>query len=210
MRLMLPACLAALLLAPASANARVVLDEGHVDYAARLIGGRLEARIKDDTGRIVRWRKVGSVVFHARSSTRTRLPADGSMSFLGRAGTRVWVLPQTQRAGVLWAGWNTEEISSRQVRGPVQWTLRRVQGPGRLAVFQTGSFGDHDVLFNSRDGLPDTRRVALGVHAHGNWAFTAAGHYRLTFRLHARTRSGKGLHSAATLRIAVGDVDPDR
>jgi surface-anchored protein len=90
------------------------------------------------------------------------------------------------------------------VRGAVTWTLRRVRGPGQVAVFQTGSFGDHDVIFNSRNGLPDARRVPLDTHAHGNWAFTAEGRYRLTFSFKLRTRAGRTLRSTATLRVAVG------
>jgi putative ABC transporter-associated repeat protein len=210
MRLVLATITLAIALPPADAAARVVLADGHVDYAARVVGGKLQSRIKDSTSGRVIWRRPGGVVFHARPGTRTRLPDDGAMDFLGDPGDPVWVLPQTQESGILWAGWNTEQITKRRVRGAVRWTLRRVRGPGRVAVFQTGAFGDHDILFNSTDGLPDRRRVPLGTHAHGNWAFTAVGRYRLTFELRAAARSGRLLRSTATLAVAVGDVDPSR
>jgi surface-anchored protein len=39
------------------------------------------------------------------------------------------------------------------------------------------------VLVNSRDGLPDSRPLAAGSHAHANWAFSDAGSYTLTFEV---------------------------
>jgi putative ABC transporter-associated repeat protein len=194
-----------LALGPASASATVTLSQGHVDaVAARLSGGRLRFLVKDDTGSRVRWRDPGDVVLRVGANARYRLPSGRGLSFIGRPGQTVWLIPQTQKRGVIWAGWNTEQVSSRRLRGPVAWRLDRVRGPGRVAIYQTGSFGKADVLFSSARRTPQSRTIPLGVHAHGNWAFTARGSYRLTFTLSATSRAGKRLSDTRTLTLRVG------
>ncbi|MBF6620440.1 MAG: TIGR03773 family transporter-associated surface protein [Patulibacter sp.] len=191
---------------PSVASAKTVtLSNGHVDaVAARISGGRLRFVVKDDTGSRVRWRDPKSVVIRVGSNARYRLPSGRALSFIGRPGQTVWLIPQTQKRGVVWAGWNTEQVSSRQLRGPVGWRLDRVRGPGRVAIYQTGSFGRPSVLFNSAQRTPQSRTIPLGVHAHGNWAFTARGTYRMTFTLSATSRSGKRLSDTRTLTLRVG------
>jgi surface-anchored protein len=190
----------ALLLTP-PAHAQVLAD-GHVDYAARLVDGRLRSLIKDGTGASPVWREPAAVTFAVADAARTTVPA--STPFLGRPGDTVWVLPQVQRTGVLWAGWNTEELGSAQVDGPVAWRLDSVSGPGHVTLFQTGVFGEPDVLFSSADGLPDSRSVPLGTHAHGNWVFTREGAYRLTFTMSARLTGGATSQDTQTLAVQVG------
>lgn len=185
--------------------ARVTLSQGHVDaVAARVENGRLRFRVKDDTGSRVRWRSPSDVVIRVGSNARYRLPNGRALSFIGRPGQTVWLIPQTQKRGVIWAGWNTEQVSSRQLRGPVAWRLDRVRGPGRVAIYQTGSFGTPNVLFSSARRVPQSRSIPLGVHAHGNWAFTARGTYRMTFTISATSRAGKRLSDTRTLTLRVG------
>jgi putative ABC transporter-associated repeat protein len=188
---------------PAAADAKVTLSEGHVDVAAaRIVDGKLRSYVKDDTGDRVVWRDPATVVTRVVNKARVRLPA--GMGFIGPRGKRVWMIPQVQKRGVIWAGWNTEEITRRQIRGGVAWTLRKVRGPGRVVVFQTGSFGDEDVLFNSRRGMPQGYTIPVGTHAHGNWAFTKRGTYKMRFTMSVRTRRGKRQSDTATLTFKVG------
>jgi anchored repeat ABC transporter substrate-binding protein len=194
--------------AAASASGPVVLAAGHVDWAARIVSGRLQALVKDGTrgaGAVV-WREPGDVVFALGAAARVALPEGTGLDSLGRAGDRVWLIPQVQREDVLWAGWNTEAIDAGQVSGAIVWRLAAVDGPGAVAIFQTGSFGDADVLFDSADGLPDAHAIPLGTHAHGNWAFTQPGVYRLRFELSARAASGERLRDVERLTVAVGDA----
>lgn len=186
----------------------VVLDAGHVDYAARLEEGVLRSRVKDGTvaGR-TEWRDPASTVLHLTSAGATEIP-DAGFEFLGAAGTPIWQIPQTQQAGLLWLGWNTEELSSADVDGSVTWTLDAIDGPGDLAVFAYDAFGSPEVIFNSRDGVGDSHQIALGTHAHGNWAFTAQGAYRVTFTHTATLASGAAVSDTQTALIAVGDTDP--
>ena len=188
------------LLAPSPAHAEV-LAEGHVDYAVRLVDGDLHTFVKDGTrsGAPV-WRDPATVVFGVRPGARTTIPAGARTAFLGRAGDPIWMIPQVQRAGILWAGWNTEELGAGSLEGPITWTLDAVAGPGDVTVFQTGAFGDPDILFRSSDGLPDAREIPLGIHAHGNWAFSREGDYRLTFTFHGRRPSGDVVADTADAR----------
>lgn len=199
---LMPVATAGALLFPATATAQVLAD-GHVDYAARIIDGRLRSLVKDGTrsGTTV-WREPSAVTFSVGDGARTTVPS--SAPLLGRTGDTVWVLPQVQRAGVLWAGWNTEALTSAQVDGPVAWRLDAVDGPGDVTVFQTGVFGEPDVLFRTADGLPDTREVPVGTHAHGNWVFTREGAYRLTFTMSARLQGGETVQDTQTLPVTVG------
>jgi putative ABC transporter-associated repeat protein len=186
----------------ATAHAAVTIADGHVDVgSARIVDGRLRSYVKDASeGRVV-WRDPSTVVIRVVDRARVRLPS--GMEFIGRRGQTVWMIPQVQKRGIVWAGWNTEEISRRQIRGGVGWKLRSVSGPGRVVLFQTGSFGDERVLFNS-SSLPQTYTIPPGTHAHGNWAFTARGTYRMRFTMSIRTRSGKRQRANATLTFRVG------
>jgi putative ABC transporter-associated repeat protein len=212
----LPIAVALAFATPGVANAdAVVLGEGHVDYGARMVAGQLRSQIKDGTqgaDRVV-WREPADVLFEIRPAAKLSVPSDARLRFLGPSGSSVWMIPQVQQAGILWAGWNTEELTSADVHGAVTWTLQAVQGPGTVAVFQTGAFGDPDVIFNSADGLPDSRAVPLGVHAHANWTFSAPGRYALTFQMTATRAGGGALSDTQTLAVqvdapAAGGSDP--
>lgn len=185
------------------AAARTVLSSGHVDaVAARIDGGRLLSTLKDSTdGRTV-WRDPSTVTIRVVSKARTTVPA--GLGVVGRKGSPVWLIPQVQRSGVIWAGWNTEAVSSAQVRGAIRWTVSSVSGPGKLVLFQSGSFGEADVLFDSGARLPQGISIPLGTHAHGNWAFTRPGTYKVAYRLSARSASGKTLGDSSTLTFSVG------
>jgi len=175
------------------------LSNGHADYAVRLVAGALQARIKDGTqpGTPV-WRDPAAVTIRLTSAAGTTSPG-GAFSFLGPKGTPVWQIPQTQKPGVIWLGWNTEELKPGQVPGDtVNWRLDKVTGPGRVSVFEFNSFGQPHVIFNSADGLPDTYQIPIGTHAHGNWSFTEPGTYNLTF-----THSTPTSRTTSTLRVVV-------
>jgi putative ABC transporter-associated repeat protein len=193
----------ALTVSPGAATAKVTLADGHVDAAsAKIVGGKLRTYVKDATkGRVV-WRDPSDVVIRVVDRAKVTLPA--GMDFIGRRGATVWMIPQVQRQGIIWSGWNTEEITSKQIRGGITWQLTKVVGPGRVVVFQTGSFGDEKVVFNSGRGLPQTYTIPTGTHAHANWAFTKRGKYRLTYTMRVTTRSGKRQSATATLTHQIG------
>jgi putative ABC transporter-associated repeat protein len=194
---------------PVTSTAGVVLAAGHVDYAVRLVGGKLVSQVKDGTvAGTTTWRAPGSVVFHVVDKAATNVPGGTQFAFLGKPGDRIWQIPQTQQAGVLWLGWNTEELKSTDVSGDVTWRLDKVDGPGALAVFEFDPFGKPVLAFNSGDGVPDSYAVRLGTHAHGNWTFTKQGIYHVTFTHTAKLASGAQSSDQQTVTFAVGPVDP--
>lgn len=192
-------------LAATPASAATTISSGHVDaVSGRIVEGRLRMYVKDastGSGR-VRWRAPSTVTLRLTDRAKVKLPS--GLSFVGATGSSAWLIPQVQRSGVVWAGWNTEELGTKQLRGPVRWSLRKVTGPGRAVIYQTGSFGDATVLFSSARRFPQSTSVPLGVHVHGNWAFTKRGTYRMSFALQGTSRAGRSLKANGTLRVRVG------
>ncbi len=187
---------------------RQVIADGHVDMGPQLSGDTWTIRIKDDRSSPAVWRETADVVLSIKDNAKITVPAGAD--FLGRRGDTVWLLPQSQQAGIVWPGWNTQHQSVVSgVKGNVTWTLRGVNGPGRFALFLTGSFGKADVLFDSAKSFPQQLAVPLNTHAHGNWAFTKPGLYRLAVQMSGTTTTGKAVTDTKTLTIAVGDsTDP--
>ncbi|GHI93813.1 TIGR03773 family transporter-associated surface protein [Streptomyces olivaceus] len=192
------------------ATEKVVIDDGHVDaIAGKMVNGALRTLFKDsrDPSDTV-WREPSSVVLHVKPRAKQHVPAGSAYAFLGRAGSDFWLIPQVQQQGVVWAGWNTEDLTGKDLKGPVDLALTKVSGPGTLAVWETAGLGTPEVVYNSGDGLPDGRKVDLGVHAHANWAFSKEGTYKVTFRLSGTLASGRTASDTRTYTFAVGDVDP--
>ncbi|WBB95850.1 MULTISPECIES: TIGR03773 family transporter-associated surface protein [unclassified Solwaraspora] len=190
-------------------GSRVVIDDGHVDMGPELTGADWTIRLKDDTVSPPVWRDLSDVVLHVKDNAKITVPDNAD--FLGAPGDEVWLLPQGQRAGIVWPGWNTQHPSVvAGVRGPVVWTFTGVDGPGRFALFLTGSFGESEVLFDSSARLPQRLDIPINTHAHGNWAFSEPGIYRLAFEMSATTSSGSTLTDSRSLTVAIGDAtDPD-
>jgi surface-anchored protein len=172
--------------APAEA-ATVTLVSGHVDvldvdYAA----GALSLSVNDGTGTTEVERDPADVVLQVPAAAKITVPSGSGWSFLGSPGSTAWVLPQASTAGLLWAGWNTAEIPSGVLQSnTVTVKLAGVTGPGAVSVY-TVSAGTPAKLYDSSDGLPDTRTVTRNVHAHANWGFTQAGTYSVTFEVTGR------------------------
>jgi surface-anchored protein len=180
----------ALAATPAQA-ATVTLTSGHadvldVDYSA----GALTLTVNDD----VTERNPADVILQVPAAAKITVPAGAAWSFLGAAGGTAWVLPQASTSGLLWAGWNTTEVPSGIFQSnSVTFRLNSFTGPGQVSVY-TVSAGTPTRLFDSSDGLPDTRTVAYNAHTHANWGFTQAGTYTVTFEV-----TGKLLSTGATV-----------
>jgi surface-anchored protein len=188
----------------------VVLNDGHVDLIAPRVldGGDLTTQVKDGTAGPDRavWRDPADVVLHLVPAARNTVPVDPAYSFLGTPGAPVWLIPQTQIPGIVWAGWNTESLSPQDVTGAVNLRVTAVDGPGRLGIFLTGIIPT--VLVDSGNGLPDVITVPLGTHAHANWGFGAEGTYRIAIEVAANLADGRTVTDSDIFTIAVGDVDP--
>jgi putative ABC transporter-associated repeat protein len=192
------------------ATGRKVFADGHVDMGPQLDGNTWRVRIRDDTGSPPVWRELSDVVIHAVDKAKIKVPSGTDYAFLGPAGSDVWLLPQAQQSGIVWPGWNTQDPSVvNGTSGNVTWRLTSVNGPGEYKLFLTGSFGKPDVLFDSAKSLPQQMAIPPNTHAHGNWAFTKPGVYRLGVQMTATTKAGKSVTDTRTLNVAVGSVDPN-
>lgn len=183
-----------------------VIDNGHIDLAARPVDGSLRFQIKEGTASDHEWYEPDEVVLHVKPAAKRRIPA--GHEFLGKTGDPVWWLPLQQIDGLVWPGWSTEEYARADIDGDITYRLDKVQGPGAVAVFNSDSFGSVDVRLNSGDGLPDGLPHSVHAHSHWNWTFTEEGVYRLTFTVGATLADGTKVSDTETLAWAVGDVDP--
>jgi surface-anchored protein len=179
---------------PAQA-ATVTLTSGHVDVLdVDYTAGTLALTVNDDVAE----RNPADVIFQVPAAAKITVPSGSAWSFLGTAGGTAWVLPQGNTSGLLWAGWNTAEVPTGVFQSnSVTFRLNSFTGPGHVSVY-TVSAGTPTRLFDSSNGLPDTRTVTYNVHTHANWGFTAAGTYTLDFEV-----TGKLLSTGATVTTGV-------
>ncbi|MEN3614885.1 choice-of-anchor M domain-containing protein [Plantactinospora sp. ZYX-F-223] len=130
------------------------------------------------------------------STSAITVPSGSAWNCLGAAGSTVYVAPQAENPGLIWAGWNTEDVPTAQ--GPVRMELvgvSSVPAGGRFALYTTDAFGTPTFRLNSTTttGCPISvwpGNIGAGTHAHGNWAFSAPGTYTLSFRATAQGGSG--------------------
>jgi surface-anchored protein len=198
------------LAAPAQAAPLVVLDKGHVDVVdVEYANGGLELHIHDETVDPGVERDPKDVLLRVLGSARTTVPNDPSYAFLGSSDSPVWILPQVQDPNLLFAGLSTEEITPGALANDqVALQLCAVSGPGKVSLFTTDAVGNPTILFNSRDGLPDTTTLTAGGHKHANWSFTAAGTYRFTFHATARVAGGNEPISSAPFTVTFQVLNP--
>lgn len=192
-----------------TATGRTVIEQGHVDMGPRFVAGRWTIQVRDDSVRPSVWRNLPDVVLRATDAAKVQVPDGPAYNFLGRPGSRVWLLPQVQASGILWPGWNTQDPEvATTVRREVTWRLDRVSGPGRFVLFLNGEFGRPEMVFDSAAGGPRETGIDVNTHVHGNWVFTAPGSYLIEVRMTAQTVDGRQVEDRQTLRMFVGRGDP--
>ena len=174
---------ALVLLTATPASAATILTTGHVDVVdVDYTSGTLSVQLLDGTsGSSVR-RDPATVELAVLPAAKTTVPTSPAYSFLGAPGSQVWILPQSQNPNLLWAGWNSTDVATGVFQAnSLTFSLLSVSG-GQLSIY-TQSLSTPTVLFTSGDGLPDSKPLASGAHAHANWAFSTAGTYTVTFRV---------------------------
>ncbi|BCJ50405.1 hypothetical protein Asp14428_18800 [Actinoplanes sp. NBRC 14428] len=195
------------------ATGRAVLEAGHVDIGPRLRDGKWTIQIHDDHAVPAVWRDPAATVLRVRDTARQTVPDDENYAFLGAdPGSQVHVVPQTEKPGVIWIGWNTQDPGVlKAISRGVTMTLRGVQGPGDLTVFlQSGNLGAPQVLWSSAKRFPQPMWVETNTHTHANWVFGKPGSYLLAVDITADLADGSTTAASAVLRLAVGDAtNPD-
>lgn len=195
-------------IAPAAALAQQapdVITKGHMDLIeVTRDGNGLRIMTKDDTGAAPVFREPNSFQIRVPNQALTDVPA--GFGFLGAAGSKVYLLPQTQNRDLVWPGWSTERLSGGQLVGDsIELSLAGAKGPGNLVMFTTDQFGTPSVQFDGADA-GRTLRVPIRTHTHTNWSFSSAGTYEVTFEVRGEI-PGEGISTArATYVFLVGDT----
>lgn len=189
------------------ATDQAVLGDGHVDIGPRYVDGDWTLLVHDGTTATPVWRSTANTVFQVGDVALTTVPDDPDYAFLPAApGTDVHVVPQAQQPGVVWVGWNTQDPAVMDTidRGATL-TLRGVEGPGEVVMFlQSGTLGEPEVLWDSREAYPQDLWVEVNTHTHANWVFSEPGVYLVEVQVSAALVSGETESDTQVLRFAVG------
>lgn len=192
---------------------RYVLESGHVDITAALKDGSLAISLKDDTGLVTKesmHRDLNDVLLAVDDNTR-RVRSSGMMhpelDFIGPEGTPFYGLPQTQTRGVIWPGWNTQNIDYIQLDGSVTLHIDPQDIPegAVYGLYEEDFAGTPNIFVNSAAG--DTSiDVEFATHVHSNWVFTQPGTYTFDTYYTATLKDGTQLRSPAGQKLvfAVG------
>ena len=163
-------------------NAQTYLWHDHADVGVNYEDGAWDLHVHHhDLGEFEPGEAILGVDIVAASNL---VPAGPQWSFLGTAGSSVWILPQTHDHDLLFLGLGTEELAAGIFTGDqVKLSLKGVSGPGNFALYQTDMFGNPNVFMNSGDGITagDAVTLGAGAHSHVNWAFGAPGVYQIDF-----------------------------
>ena len=175
-------------------------DRGHIDaFNVTANGGDLTLDLQEDvTGSHVR-RQPESVELIVGEAAYTEETAN-----VAEITTAGYLLPQTQRADLLWPGWDTQGVREGGF-GRVDLEFLEVSGPGEVYLFQTGSFGAfQSVLDGGGAKLGSGARIVQEEpsHVHANWLFTQPGVY--TMRVVAKADGVESNQAVYTWRVGDG------
>ncbi|WP_411702881.1 choice-of-anchor M domain-containing protein [Corynebacterium sp. LaCa142] len=155
------------------------LHRGHVDIAPIHEDGELHLGIKDETnlyhiGAI--WRKPSDVFFTVPKQVKSTLNKD--IPHFGKKGSAAYVLPETQRTGVVWPGLSTED-AYKDTKKNYTFTFTPVSAPkdGEWLAYQADQTG-LDQRFAGSDGT-HSYTTETAEHMHLNWAFNKPGTYEV-------------------------------
>lgn len=148
------------------------------------------------------------IFFHLPATDQTRVATPAGFDFVAPEGQPIFLAPQTQIPGVVWPGWNTEDIAPGTVKGDnLTFELTNTKAPegGSVEVFQESLFGVNRV-FSSDDPAYSRYTQSTHAHVHSNWAFTAQGVYTLTFKVSGELADGTPVSDTQDYTFVVGDV----
>lgn len=189
-----------------------VINHGHIDMGPRFDGSSWRFLIRDDSNAAEEnsqnvWRHPEETVLHIVDTAQLVVPNNDNYSFLGvDPGATVWVVPQTQKSGVVWLGWNTQDPNvMTEISLGATFSVNKVQGPGIMNVYlQSGDFGAPQVLWDSRKDGDQPVFVETNTHTHANWVFTKPGVYLVQMTVSANLVDGSTVSDTGLLRFAVG------
>ena len=124
----------------------------------------------------------GEAVFAVGPASAGVSPGGAYVSFLGAAGTPVWILPTAEKEQLPFLGFGTEELTAADWSGNISLSLKAISGPGTFSVWGVSGFGAPELKMSSVNGIGADDRLLLvpGSHGHFNVGFSAPGDYLVT------------------------------
>lgn len=184
------------------------ITDGHFDFGPRMVNGKLVPSIKDDRSSPAKWGAPGQFTFALRKAVK----APAGIEFVAPAGADVYMVPSSQVAGIPWLGANSmHESIVKNTTGEVTMTLVGVRGPGNLAVFTSGNFGQivGQKWFSSNAGSTsttstDTSAIAKDrAHAKVGQVFKDGNSYKIV-EIKGKNEQGEECQLTAEQIIAAG------
>lgn len=191
--------------------APTMIAEGEVELQTTFAEGEFRLRLREDATE--RHHFFDETILVAGPAAQTVVPEKPGFSFLGSAGARLFVLPAEPVEGLVFPGLAVEGIEAGTFVGEtVRLELASLDGPGILGLYDTGTFGEPIVFWNSGDGVDaaDVFPTAIGTHTHLNWAFTEPGLYRIGVRASGILAAGNTVvrSNVATVTVQIEPVGP--
>jgi surface-anchored protein len=165
----------------ATLQAQTFLSNGHVDIGIGYEDKAFDLHVHQEEP-LEQEFAPGEAVFAVGSAAASQSPGGAYSSFLGAAGTPLWVLPSSQNEQLPYLGFGTEELTAADWSGNISLSLKAVTGPGTFSVWGVSGFGAPELKMSSVDGISANDQLLLvpGSHSHFNVGFSAPGDYLVT------------------------------
>lgn len=177
-----------LTLASITATQAAVFSSGELDFGVILEGGELELEAHVVSG-VVNGVQTDDVEFEVSSltvlagadrqfSAMANLPAAGVMT-----GDSLWILPQSQVAGVPYVALASEELTAGDWSTSITFSLGTVTSPtgtGTFSMWTNDGLGNPTFYFSSADAAAtddNNQFVSSFSHDHVNWGFNEPGEW---------------------------------
>jgi surface-anchored protein len=168
-----------------AADERELWNTGHGDVQINYAAGAWDYKARIDS-------EPENVNIGLGPIGRMTIPSNPDFNFLGAAGDPVWVIPQTETAGIPFVGFSSEgTVQGTFVNDRFDVFVPSVTGPGNLFMWTTGA-GSVDVDVNSANGLDASDFLSFPApgHFHNNIGFSAPGTYLVGLRPQGNLAAG--------------------
>lgn len=180
-----------------------LLDRGHVDILAKHNADGFDISLKDDTRLIDKksveraLNEVALVVGDNTKETRRAAHQGAEFDFLGKQDDGFYHLPQTQRPGVIWPGYNTEAIDFNKIDGDVSLNLqpRDVPEGATWGTFIDGRLGEAPTVLSDSTKNDHSIESSFASHTHIHWGFSKPGVYIFDANYSAKGKDGREMKS---------------
>ena len=164
-----------------SAQSQTFISSGHVDIGIGYEDKAFDLHVHQEEPLDQEF-APGEAVFAVGPASAGVSPGGAYVSFLGAAGTPVWILPTAEKEQLPFLGFGTEELTAADWSGNISLSLKAISGPGTFSIWGVSGFGAPELKMSSVNGISADDRLLLvpGSHGHFNVGFSAPGDYRVT------------------------------